>query len=281
MREWDRCEKETYDMIHFWKAHGLGNDFIIIDVDKNDISDLREISKNLGNRKLSIGCDQLLFFKKNISEDIFTVRFFNADGSEAENCINGIRCLAKLLMQKQKSNTIDIKTKTGITSCTLLQNGKIALKIPKPSWNENVKLKMRDGILTHPLMFVSMGNPHLVCFVNNLEDIYDVAPVLIRHNMFPDGINVSFAKITSQNTLEIKIWERGVGITSACGSAACACVVASTILGLVEKHTNVKVIQPGGSLNITWEKDFINLTGDATIVFKGEIRNNSYNASME
>ena len=250
--------------MEFVKAQGLGNDFVMLvnpDVLANDLSDL---SRRLADRRYGIGCDQVIVAHE--LNDRINVRFFNADGSEAESCGNGSRCIAKYLMDQKQQRTITIETLGGILNCQL-ENDMVTIQMPTPT------VEILDGpqslghLSTPDAVAVNVGNPHLVCFVENIDSVSSYGEGLENHPAFPLRTNVDFVKILDSAHLQLKVWERGTGITPACGSGACASVVAAYAHKKVEQKT--KVSQSGGDLWIQWDGKKLYMTGPAVIVFTG------------
>lgn len=253
--------------MEFIKAQGLGNDFVMlvnVDVSSNELSNL---SRKLANRRYGIGCDQVIVAQ--INEHHTNVRFFNRDGSEAESCGNGSRCIAKYLMMKNKSDHILLETAGGKLNCSLNQNGMVSIEMPLPV------VEVFDGhqglghLSTPDAVSVTVGNPHLVCFVDDVSLVESYGEGLENHPAFPLRTNVDFVKIINTEHIELKVWERGTGVTPACGSGACASMVASFVHKKVNNY--VRVSQTGGDLWISYDGHKLLMTGDANIVFTGTI----------
>lgn len=251
----------------FTKMHGLGNDYVYIDCTKNDINieTPEELSKKISDRHFGIGSDGLILIKKSDICD-FRMQMFNADGSEAEMCGNGIRCVGKYVYDfglTDKTN-ITIETKAGVKKLNLnVENGKVKTvtvdmgepilekeKIPVKSDSKFVELKVldREFIFTP----ISMGNPHAVTFINNLDefDIDKYGKIVESDSHFPNKTNVEFIEILDKNHIKMRVYERGTGETLACGTGACASVVASFLNNLTDRTVNVKLL--GGYLNINY-----------------------------
>ena len=272
----------------FTKMHGLGNDYIYIDCtkNKNKIDTPEELSRKVSDRHFGIGSDGIILICDSDTCD-FKMRMFNADGSEAEMCGNGIRCVGKYVYDfglTDKTN-ITIETKAGVKRLGLnAQNGKVSTvtvdmgepildrdKIPvNPNNGKFVELNVldRDFIFTP----VSMGNPHAITFINNLDsfDIDKYGKIVESDSHFPNKTNVEFIEILDKNHIKMRVYERGTGETLACGTGACASVVASFLNNLTDRTVNVRLL--GGSLNINYNEDgHVYMTGEATTVFNGEI----------
>lgn len=281
-------------MISFTKMHGTQNDFIVIDCTKNYFEyDYKILSEFLCNRNLSIGADGVIYLLKS-EKAKYKMRIFNKDGSEAEMCGNGIRCIAKYIYEKkEKKEKFCIETKAGIRQIGInLENnkvkdvsvnmGKIILepsKIPVflPFKNDsktincvNIKIEEKE----FEFYVVSIGNPHAVCFVSNTDDI-DVkkyGSIIENHKYFPQKTNVEFVEIIEKNNIKVRVWERGVGETSSCGTgASCSAYVAIKKFNLKD---NINVNLKGGNLKVYLnEEDEVILTGTAEIAFEGNINN--------
>ena len=272
----------------FTKMHGLGNDYIYIDCtkNKNNIETPGELSKTISDRHFGIGSDGIILICDSDKCD-FKMRMFNADGSEAEMCGNGIRCVGKYVYDFGLTNktNITIETKAGVKRLGLnANNGKVSTvtvdmgepildmkKIPvNPNNGKFVELKVldKDFIFTP----VSMGNPHAITIINNIDsfDIDKYGKIVESDSHFPNKTNVEFIEIIDRNHIKMRVYERGTGETLACGTGACASVVASVLNNLTDRTVNVKLL--GGSLNINYNEDgHVYMTGEATTVFNGEI----------
>lgn len=272
----------------FTKMHGLGNDYIYIDCTKNKniIDTPGELSKTLSDRHFGIGSDGIILICDSDKCD-FKMRMFNADGSEAEMCGNGIRCVGKYVYDfglTDKTN-ITIETKAGVKRLGLnANNGKVStvtVDMGEPILNkENIPVNTNNGkfvelkVLDKDFIFtpVSMGNPHAITFINNLDsfDIDKYGKIVESDSHFPNKTNVEFIEILDKNHIKMRVYERGTGETLACGTGACASVVASVLNNLTDRTVNVKLL--GGSLNINYNEDgHVYMTGEATTVFNGEI----------
>lgn len=278
----------------FHKYHGNGNDFIIVDSRKtfffNDISkDEVQIFQKLCNRNFGIGADGIIFIMKPEHNNYAKMRIFNSDGSEAQMCGNGIRCLVEYLYSSEleDNNTIQIKieTKAGIKIAEY-NKGKITVLMGKPIFEPSLIPTILNNKKNELPFYnfstenfntlgyaVGMGNPHLIFFVNDLEniDISLLGPCFENHQLFPEKTNVHFCKLIKDNVIKVKVWERGAGQTLACGTGACAVHVVAFKLGLCGKNTTISL--PGGDLSIEWfdNNDEIKMTGSAQKVFSGEI----------
>ena len=267
--------------IYAYKMDGLGNDFIIFDNrEKSSLLSKDQIIK-ISDRNY-IGCDQVIFINKDKSGDPF-LQFYNSDGGETSACGNGSRCVAFLLMKENGKKKITLRTKFGILTATLNNEHSININIgaPKFEWNKiplikemdnkNLKIKINDidGKEVVGGFSLSVGNPHLIFFVDNFNkfDLNKIGPKLENHNYFPEKCNVTLASVKNKKHVKVKVWERGAGLTKACGTAACATTVAGSILGLNEKSINIEF--PEGLLNIDWkENNDIYMTGKVSEIKK-------------
>lgn len=268
--------------LQFIKMHGIGNDFIVIDKrdQKIELTDVQIIT--LCNRNKGVGCDQLVFIEspKSDDSDCF-VRFYNPDGSQSGACGNASRCVALLLMQENKSNQINIQTQASILNCLLNDNGDVTVNMgqAKTNWKQiplshevdTKSLNLKRGDLQGGFA-VNMGNPHAVFFVRNTEDVNfdNCGKQLENDEIFPEKANIGVVEVINKSEINLRVFERGAGETLACGSGACAAVVASY---LSDKTSNqVKVNLKGGSLTIKVDESLnVFMTGSATYVFDGQI----------
>lgn len=263
--------------LDFIKMDGLGNDFVILrDI---DLSEQEIVS--IGNRKTGVGFDQLIILKESNIADT-KILFFNSDGSVAGACGNGSRCVSKLLMDELKKDEVSLETRDG----RILKGKKIdqqftGVNMGKPFllWNEiplsveqnTLNVKGISDELPEPVC-VSMGNPHAVFFVDDVEkvDLSFWGNYVEHHSMFPQKTNVEFAQVLKPNLIRMRVWERGAGITEACGTGACATLVASVRRGLSDSKAEIKM--DGGSLFVEWNKDReIIMIGKTHMAFKGEL----------
>ena len=274
-------------MIKFTKMHGLGNDYVYIDAIHQKIEDESSLAKFVSERHFGIGSDGLILICKSEIAN-FKMRMFNSDGSEAEMCGNGIRCVAKFVYDKglTQNKTITIETLAGIKILQLnVKDGKVdtvkvdmgepilnSKLIPVISNEEIIKnLKLKTNNEEFIFTCVSMGNPHAVTIVNNVKDfnVEKYGRVFEVDKVFPRRTNVEFAEIVDKNNIKMRVWERGAGETLACGTGACATAVACNLNGLTEREVNIELL--GGILKVEWnEKDnHVYMTGPAVTVFDG------------
>ena len=250
-----------------YKMDGLGNDFIIFDNRKNSISLTKDQIIKISKRD-NIGCDQVIFINKDKISDAF-LQFYNSDGGEVSACGNGSRCVADLLMKENKNKKISLRTKVGILNATLDVDNLVSINMGQPvfEWskiplsenfdNKNLKIKIKN-IYNQEIIggfSLSIGNPHLIFFVDDLDkfNIKKIGPELENHNFFPEKCNVTLASIKNKKHIKVKVWERGAGVTKACGTAACATVVSGVVLKLINRCSDIEFAE--GLLNIDWQKD--------------------------
>ena len=264
--------------IKFIKMHGLGNDFVIIDKSENEFEiNKKETLKKIGSRNFGIGCDQILIIESYDYKNA-NVRIFNNDGSEVGACGNGVRCVAFYLMNKKNTNEIKIKTISGNLDCWI-ENKSCFVNMGKPifDWSKIPLAKNVESQIIKIDQFevycVSMGNPHGVIFFENENDLnkVDVESIGIKiqsNEIFPESVNVEFATILQDKTIRMKVWERGAGRTLACGSGACATLVAAKQKNLSLRKNDI--ILDGGKLTINWlENQDVIMSGEVKLVFKG------------
>lgn len=279
-------------MVTFTKMHGLGNDYICINCLENILAEnkLPQIARYMCNRNFGIGADGLILVQESTIADI-KMRIFNKDGSEAEMCGNGIRCFAKYIYDNKiiDKQSISIETKAGVKGVRLkVLNGEvyeIEVDMGRPIFDDiknisvqnNYRIPISVNIKVDDTRFignyVSMGTPHLVIFVNNVEniDIEKYGPAIENMKCFPNKINVEFVQALGRNTLKIRTWERGVGETYACGTGSCASFCIAYYKGICSSY--VKAILRGGELNLNYNKQngHIIMSGIATKVYDGNI----------
>ena len=260
--------------MHFTKMHGLGNDYLYY---YGELEHPEELSIRLSDRHFGIGSDGIITISPSSIAD-FKMRIFNADGSEAKMCGNGIRCLGKYVYEKgytEKEN-LKIETLSGIRSLRLITLGTkvkgVMVDMGKSDVREPVTLSLgEDKITCTP---VSMGNPHAVIFVKDAENapLTSIGAKLEKHVFFPEGVNVEFVEQIERNVLRMRVWERGSGITMACGTGACAAVAAAVVAGICPLEEEVFVLLDGGKLQILVHTDrTVIMTGTADTVCECEV----------
>ena len=257
-----------------YKMDGLGNDFVIIDQRKNQIKLTKDQIKKICDRNF-IGCDQLIFIKKNLKIDA-SLEFYNSDGSTSGACGNGTRCVAYLLSREMKKNKITLETETGNLESKVLGEKLVETKIgtAKTKWNEIPLLKeLNTNNLNYKIIdknkkeyfggaAVNVGNPHVIFFIENIDkfNLKKIGPEIENHELFPEKCNVTLAKKISQNLIKVKVWERGAGLTKACGTAACATAVAANLEKLSNSKTEIE-FSTGKLLISIDEKNNISMLG--------------------
>ena len=264
-----------------FKMDGLGNDFIIFDKRQKSVELTKDQIIKISDRN-SIGCDQVIFIDKDENNNAL-LKFYNSDGNEISACGNGSRCVAYLLMKESNSNKISLKTKVGILQAELSEKNLVRINMGEPNFvwnkipllkkmdNQNLKIKINsnDGKEFTGGFSLSIGNPHVIFFVENFNqfNLQEIGPKIENHNYFPEKCNITLASIKNKKHVEVKVWERGVGLTKACGTAACATAVAAAVLKLSERCVDIEFAQ--GLLNIDWKKDNnIYMTGKVSEVEK-------------
>jgi len=272
--------------LKFTKMHGLGNDFMVIDLVTQHYTMNENTVRQSADRNFGIGFDQMLIVEPPGSPDVdFTYRIFNADGSEVEQCGNGARCFARFVKDKRLTSKSEIRvsTKSGIITLHLQANRDVTVdmgtpivtpsEIPFEAASFATEYDIEANNHTYKIGAVSMGNPHGVLVVESTEtaDVDTLGPIFESHPRFPQRVNVGFMEIISRNEINLRVYERGAGETLACGTGACAAVVSGQLRGLLDP--GVKVHLPGGSLFIDWQGEGqpVNMTGPATRVFEGQI----------
>lgn len=271
----------------FTKMHGLGNDFVVLDAVRQSIRLNADIIKRIADRNLGIGCDQVLVIEPPTDRNIdFNYRIFNCDGSEVEQCGNGARCIGRYIKDQQLSGkkTLRIKTKNRVMEITTTTKNMITANMGEPSFipadipldseqqNDLYSIDINNSSLK--IAALSVGNPHAVLQVDNIDqaDVETIGSLIQKHSLFPESVNVGFMQIIDRQNLALRVYERGVGETQACGSGACAAAVAAIKQGLVDKTIEIKLL--GGKLTIEWQGEGqpILMTGPAETVFHGKIK---------
>ena len=250
-----------------YKMDGLGNDFIIFDKREKSFFLTKDQIIKISSRN-NIGCDQVIFIDKDSDSDAF-LKFYNSDGGEVSACGNGSRCAAYLLMRESNKKKISLGTKSGILKATLDNKNLTTINIGRPNFkwntipllkdinNRNLKIKINsdDGKEIIGGFSLNVGNPHVIFFVNDFNqfNLKEIGPEIENHKYFPEKCNVTLACVENKKYLKIKVWERGAGLTKACGTAACAAAVAGAELKLTNRCVDIKFQQ--GVLNIDWKMD--------------------------
>jgi diaminopimelate epimerase len=260
----------------FVKMHGCGNDFVILDERARPLGLTPDTAAFLANRRTGIGCDQVIAIRPDSGADAF-MRIWNPDGSEAGACGNATRCAADILMREAGSDAVTIRTVSGDLHATRAADGLITVDMgpPRLDWAGIPLAEPADTLrldLPGEPAAAGMGNPHATFFVADIDAvrIADIGPGLEHDPLFPQRANIGFAQVLDPGTIRLKVWERGAGLTLACGSGACATLVNAHRRGLTRRRA--RVILDGGSLTIEWRDDnHVLMTGPAVTAFRGEI----------
>ena len=269
------------DILKAYKMDGLGNDFIIFDERKESLELTKEQIIKISDRK-NFGCDQVIFINRDESNDAF-VKFYNSDGGEISACGNGSRCVSYLLMKENNKKKISLGTKSGILHAELNDNNLVSINIGQPNFewhkipllkkmnykNLEIKINSNDGKEITGGFSLNVGNPHIIFFVKDFNqfNLKEIGPKIDNHSYFPEKTNVTLATIKNTKHVKVKVWERGAGLTKACGTAACATAVAGSILKLNERCVDIEFLE--GLLNIDWKKDNnIYMTGKVSEIKK-------------
>ena len=279
-------------MLKFTKMHGIGNDYVYINAIDQKIDNPNALAKKLSDRRFSIGGDGVILICESDVADA-KMRMFNADGSEGKMCGNGVRCVGKYvydnLIEDKSRDTVSIETLSGIkTMKVTTTDGKAELlevdmgKAELKASEIPVIYEGEENVIAKPLVVngkehivtcVSMGNPHCVTFVYDVDslELEKIGPYFEKHSAFPEQVNTEFVKVIDDKTLQMRVWERGSGETWACGTGACATAVAAVENGYCKKGEDITVHLRGGDLVINYTDERVLMTGPATKVFDGEI----------
>ena len=264
-----------------YKMDGLGNDFIIFDKRKKSISLTKDQIIKISDRS-NIGCDQVIFIDNDKNSNA-SLTFYNSDGGEIAACGNGSRCTAYLLMKENNNKKISLRTKVGILQAELDDKNLVRINMGQPNFkwkkiplskemdNKNLKIKINstDGKEIEGGFSLSVGNPHIIFFVEDFNkfNLKEIGPKIENHNYFPERCNVTLASIKNKKHVKVKVWERGAGLTKACGTAACATAVSGAVLKLNERYVDIEF--PEGLLNVDWKaNNNIYMTGKVSEVKK-------------
>jgi len=272
--------------IPFRKMNGLGNDFVVVDVRAHPITLSNAVVRAIANRETGIGCDQFILIERPRAGGDCFMGIRNADGDEVEACGNAARCIASLMLDETGKAEVTVETIGAITKGWRSETGDITVDmgVPKLEWQQiplseeihdtrGIELQIGpiDDPILHTPAVVNMGNPHAIFFVDDVNkvDLTQVGPLLENHPMFPERANISLAHVTDRGHMELKVWERGVGLTKACGTAACAAAVAGARKRLTDRTATVSL--PGGDLQLEWREsdDHVLMTGPATFDYDG------------
>ena len=271
--------------IPFRKMNGLGNDFVVLDARAQPLVISENAAKAIADRKTGIGCDQLIVLEKSSGYDV-RMRIWNAEGGEVQSCGNASRCIADLLFDENDTNTATISTKGGMLIASKAGDKMVTIDqgLPKFGWKDiplseafadTRHIEMQYGPIDHPLIHspsvVNVGNPHCIFWVDDLDvvDLGRAGPMLENHPLFPERANVSFAKVVARDHVILRVWERGAGLTKACGTAACATMAAGHRIKIID--AKCKITLPGGDLHMeVRESDgHVLMTGPVAYEFDG------------
>lgn len=274
-------------LLRFTKMHGLGNDFVVIDLISQRFNLREKHIRKLADRRFGIGCDQVLTVEIPSQPDLdFRYRIYNADGGEVEQCGNGARCFAKFVRDKKLTgkSKIRVETSGGIIELSITDDRQVLVNMGKPQLQPaNIPFSAEQFTASYPLEVdgqhyeigaVSMGNPHSVLLVDDVDTapVATLGPAIEAHPRFPQRVNAGFMQLLDRQHIKLRVYERGVGETLACGTGACAAVVSGQLRGLLDQRVNVQL--PGGNLSIEWrgEGHPVMMTGPASTVFEGQIQ---------
>jgi diaminopimelate epimerase len=272
-------------MTPFRKMNGLGNDFVVLDARPRPLPLLPDVARAIADRKEGIGCDQLIVLEPSRKADVF-MRIFNADGGEVGACGNAARCVAALVAAERGTPAVSIETESGVVGATVNPDDSVTIDMgaPRFAWSEiplaepfhdTRRIELQIGPIDDPVLHspsvVNVGNPHCLFFVEDVEahDLARFGPMLEHHPLFPERANISLVQVLAPHALKVRTWERGAGLTRACGTAACAAAVAAARRDLAGRK--VKVGLPGGDLLIEWREsdDHILMTGPYALDYEG------------
>lgn len=273
-------------LTRFTKMHGLGNDFVLLDLVSQNISITPAFISRIADRHTGIGFDQLLVAEPPTRPEFdFRCTIYNADGSEAEQCGNGMRCFARFVQDRglTTSDELQIETNNRAVTCFIHDDDITVDMAPPELTPENIPFITEQQAVLYPLDIpdagrhciacVSMGNPHAVLTVSDVDlaPVHELGPLIENHERFPNRVNVGFMQVVARDHIRLRVFERGVGETKACGTGACAAVVAGILQGLL--GNKVRVTLPGGDLTVAWSggTSSVLMTGPATRVYEGRV----------
>jgi diaminopimelate epimerase len=273
--------------IPFRKMNGLGNDFVVLDARVRALPLAADALRAIADRKEGIGCDQIIALEPSQHADVF-MRIWNADGGEVGACGNAARCVAALVAKEQGREGVSIETESAVLGATVNRDGSVTIDMGEPrfAWNEiplaepfhdTRRIELQVGPIDDPVLHspsvVNVGNPHALFFVDDVaaHDLAKFGPMLEHHPLFPERANISLVQVLAPDHLKVRTWERGAGLTRACGTAACAAAVAAARRGLSDRK--VKISLPGGDLLIEWREGdgHILMTGPYALDFEGTL----------
>ncbi len=268
-------------MLPFRKMHGAGNDFVVLDARHRKLVLRPEAVTQITDRRRGVGCDQLIIIEADEAGADAFMRILNADGSESGACGNATRCVAALVAEENGAREVSIRTISGVLKADVLGPGLVEVDMGPPHWEwgeiplsgpyDTLHLPLALGPVSDPAA-CSMGNPHVTFFVEDLRhlNIETIGPMLEKNRMFPERANIGFARVETPERIRLRVWERGAGLTLACGSGACAALVNASRRGLAGRRAAVAM--DGGELLITWAEDgHVLMRGPAETAFTGEI----------
>jgi len=271
--------------LSFCKMNGLGNDFVVLDLREHPLAlDASQVSA-IADRSNGVGCDQVIAIEPSTAADVF-MRIWNADGGEVGACGNAARCVAALIAEESGSPEVSIATTSGLLAATVNDDGSVTVDMgaPRLDWDQiplakpvadtkKIAFGPRDDPALHSPGVVNVGNPHCIFFVDDVDahELARLGPLLEHDPLFPERANISLAQITGPNSLRLRTWERGAGLTRACGTAACAAAVAAVRRGLVKRKVTVTL--PGGDLVIDWRAadGHVLMTGPYALDYEGTL----------
>jgi diaminopimelate epimerase len=272
---------------HFRKMNGLGNDFVVLDARSRALALGPDAVRAIADREEGIGCDQIIALEPSEQADVF-MRIWNADGGEVAACGNAARCVAGLVSAERGKPQVSIETESGVLAATVKQDGSVTIDMGQPrfAWNEiplsepfhdTRRIELQVGPIDDPVLHspsvINVGNPHCLFFVDDVEahDLARFGPMLEHHPLFPERANISLVQVLGPDAIKVRTWERGAGLTRACGTAACAAAVASARRELTGR--NLRVNLPGGDLLIEWREDdgHILMTGPYALDYEGTL----------
>ena len=272
--------------ISFRKMNGLGNDFVVLDARARPLGLSPDAVRAIADRKEGVGCDQIIALEPSAKADVF-MRIWNADGGEVGACGNAARCVAALVAAERGRPGASIETESGMLVATVNDDDSVTIDmgVPRFGWNEiplsepfhdTRRIELQIGPIDDPVLHspsvVNVGNPHALFFVDDVQahDLARFGPMLEHHPLFPERANISLVQVISPGHLKVRTWERGAGLTRACGTAACAAAVAAARKGLTDRRVTVEL--PGGPLFIDWaDNDHILMSGPAELEFEGTL----------
>ena len=270
-------------MTAFVKMHGLGNDFVVFDARDTAINLAPAQVKLIADRHFGVGCDTVVVIRPGGAQADASVLFYNADGSQSESCFNATRCVARLLMDERGLARVKLSTKGGLLACSSVGKDLVMVDMgpPRLDWQQvplasavdTLNFPLDIGGTSVPVSAVSMGNPHCVLFVPDAEKapVTQLGPKIETLPFFPNRTNVEFAQVLDEGRIRMRVWERGVGVTLACGTGACATAVAAIRRGLTARK--VELLLDGGSLVIEWREEdgHVLMTGPTAMPFRGRL----------